>query len=164
MNIRRRYLMWIMTVMLSSAALAAPDVQLDAKHDGKGHGELRKRVGRKMQAYLTAELSSRAALNNDKTAQLQQTVAAFMERRQQARANRREQMNQLRNLVQSKATDAQLNAQLAAVANSAPPDDLGDLMAATSKYLSPHEQALVVMAIPEVLRDARQLMRQGRDD
>jgi hypothetical protein len=158
MMIRRRWLMWVMAVMLSTVAVAKPEGT-----EKEGHGELRKRIGQKMQAFISAELSSQAALDPAKTAQLQQTVATFMEQRQQSRANRREQMKQLRQLVQNNgSSDAQLLAQLQLVATSAPPDDLDDLMKATAKYLSPREQAMVVMAIPDVLRDAKQLMRKGR--
>ena len=124
---------------------------------------LRERVQSKIQSYLTVELSSRAGLDDKKSLQLGNTIKAHLERRESARGTRHEAMKKLRELVDSKASDAALKTQMAAVASAAKAEDpLDDLMAELGKFLTTQEQAKVMVAFPEVMKDAMHLIRDAR--
>ncbi len=161
-------------VIVPTVAIAgdtAADVGGKRGKRGKGMGKmdpaereaLRERVQSKIQSYLTVELSSRAGLDDKKSLQLGNVIKAHLEKREAARDSRHDAMKKLRELVDSKASDAALKAQMSAVANAAKAEDpLDDLMGELSKFLTTQEQAKVMVAFPEVMKDAMHLIRDAR--
>lgn len=130
---------------------------------GEMRPEIRERVKQKIQTYLTVELSTRLGLDQKKSLQLGQALAAHMERRQQQRQRLKAEAQKLRGLVDAKAADAQLKSQLDIVIGLAGRDDeVQRLLQETSKFLTVTEQAQLALAMPEVMRDMRHMMREGR--
>ena len=128
-------------------------------------GALRERVQQKIQTYLTVELSSRAGLDDKKSLQLGAAIKAQMERRQATREKKRAELKKLRELVDGKAADAALKAQVRTVVEQADREEqLQALLDDTSKFLTPAEQARVVLAWPEVMRETRRLIAAARRD
>lgn len=128
-------------------------------------GALRERVQQKIQTYLTVELSSRAGLDEKKSLQLGAAIKAQMQRRQAAREKKRAEMQKLRELLDSKAADAALRAQVKSVVDQSDREEqLQALLDETARFLTPTEQAKVVLAWPEVMRETRRLILQARRD
>jgi hypothetical protein len=126
---------------------------------------LRERVQQKIQNYLTVELASRAGLDEKKSLQLGAALKAQMERRQAAREKKRNEMKKLRELLEGKANDAALKNQIKAVVDQHDREEqLMALLDDTAKFLTPAEQAKVVVAWPEVMKDARRLIADARRD
>jgi hypothetical protein len=149
--------------------------------EGKGHGErggeragklspeerqaLRERVQQKIQTYLTVELSARAGLDEKKSLQLGAALKSQMQRRQALRERKQAEMKKLRELVEGAAGDAALRAQVKAVVDHADREEqLQALLEDTAKFLTPLEQAKVVVAWPEVMKEARRLIAAARRD
>ena len=143
------------------------------RHGGEGRkgggmseeqrGALRERVQQKIQTYLTVELSSRAGLDEKKSLQLGTAIKAQMERRQATREKKHAELQKLRDLVQQKAADAALKAQVKAVVDQSDREEqLQALLDDTAKFLTPLEQAKIVVAWPDVMKDARRLIAQAR--
>jgi hypothetical protein len=125
--------------------------------------ELRERVKGKIQTYLTVELSSRAGLDEKKTLQLGSAIKAHLERKEATRNTRRDAFAKLRELVDSKAADAALKAQMKTVVDAHSKGEAMDsLLDETAKFLTPTEQAKVVVAFPDVMKDAMKLVREAR--
>lgn len=136
----------------------------DAMSDEE-RGALRERVQQKIQSYLTVELASRAGLNEEKTLQLGAAIKAQMQRRQATREKKRDEMKKLRELVEAKAADAALKAQVKSVVDQGDREEqLQALLDDTSKFLTPTEQAKVVLAWPEVMKETRRLIANARRD
>jgi hypothetical protein len=124
---------------------------------------LRDRVQQKIQTYLTVELSSRAGLDEKKALQLGAAIKAQQERRQATREKKHAELQKLRDLVQQKAADAALKAQVKAVVDQSDREEqLQALLDDTAKFLTPLEQAKIVVAWPDVMKDARRLIAQAR--
>jgi hypothetical protein len=125
--------------------------------------ENRARIQQKVKTYLTLELSSRLNLDDKRSLQLASAVQAHMERRRISREQARAEMDKLRSLIDKKAPDAQVKAQLDAVVKEQDRgEDLRALLADTGKFLSVQEQAKLALAAPEVLKGMRQMMREAR--
>jgi hypothetical protein len=155
-------------------APAAGPVQ-DRRHGQHGRGErlsklppeqrsaLRERVKGKIQTYLTVELSSRAGLDEKKSLQLGSAIKAHLERKEAARGGRREAVAKLRELVDGKAADAALKSQMKAVIDMHNKQEaLDTLLDETARFLTPTEQARMLVALPDVMKDAMNLMREAR--
>ena len=155
-------------------APAAGPVQ-DRRHGQHGRGErlsklppeqrsaLRERVKGKIQTYLTVELSSRAGLDEKKSLQLGSAIKAHLERKEAARGGRREAVATLRELVDGKAADAALKSQMKAVVDMHHKQEaLDTLLDETARFLTPTEQARMLVALPDVMKDAMNLMREAR--
>jgi hypothetical protein len=124
---------------------------------------LRQRVQDKIQAYLTRELSDRAGLDERKAAQLSEAIGAQLKRRHEAKERRHTAMEQLRQLVQTQASDAALRAQLGKlVDHNDREEQLHLLLEDLSTFLTPLEQAKIALAWPRVLKEARSLIVQAR--
>ncbi len=146
--------------------------RLAQKGDGKGgegklgegkRGELRERVRQKVQTYVTVELASRANLDEKKSLQLGSAIKAHMERKQQARQKKRGEMEKLRALVDSKGNDAALKAQMKTLVDAARDEDQVQLLLDdTAKFLTPTEQARVVLALPGVMKDTMKMVKEAR--
>jgi hypothetical protein len=145
------------------------------KHGAGGRGErlsklppeqrsaLRERVKGKIQTYLTVELSSRAGLDEKKSLQLGSAIKAHLERKEAARGGRREAVAKLRELVDGKAADAALKSQMKAVIDMHNKQEALDTMLdETARFLTPTEQARMLVALPDVMKDAMNLMREAR--
>jgi len=128
-------------------------------------GALRERVKAKIQTYLTVELAQRAGLDEKKSLQLGNAIKAHMERKQKAREAKKTELQKLRSLVDGKGADSAVKAQLQALLNSSDRDDqVQAFVDDTSKFLTPTEQAKLVLALPEVMKDTRQLVREARQE
>ena len=124
---------------------------------------LRERVKGKIQTYLTVELSSRAGLDEKKSLQLGSAIKAHLERKEAARGGRREAVAKLRELVDGKAADAALKSQMKAVIDMHNKQEaLDTLLDETARFLTPTEQARILVALPDVMKDAMNLMREAR--
>lgn len=152
-----------------SAAPAPPERRgdrsdrADRGDRGERRTELRARVQQKIQTYLTVELSSRAGLDEKKSVQLSAAIKAHMERKQKARESKKAEFDKLRTLVDSKGSDAALKAQIKAVVDQVPQEEqLQQLLDDTAKFLTPTEQAKVVLALPEVMKDTMRMIREAR--
>ncbi len=130
---------------------------------GERRGELRARVQQKIQTFLTVELSSRAGLDEKKSLQLSTALKAHMERKQQARQGKKAELDKLRDLVESKGSDAALKAQIKVVADQSQQEEqVQQLLDDTAKFLTPTEQAKVMLALPEVMKDTMRMIREAR--
>lgn len=124
---------------------------------------LRDRVKQKIQTYLTVELSSRAGLDDKKALQLGSAIKGHLEKREVARKTRHEAFVKLKELVDQKANDAALKAQMKTVLDSHGREQgMDDLAVELGKFLTPTEQAKVMVAFPEVMKDAMRLIREAR--
>lgn len=134
-----------------------------AKLPPEERAALRERVKQKIQTYLTVELSSRAGLDDKKSLQLGNTIKAHLEKREGARKTRHEAFTKLKDLVEQKANDATLKAQMKAVLDShGKEQSMDDFAVELGKFLTPTEQAKVMVAFPEVMKDAMGLIREAR--
>jgi Glu-tRNA(Gln) amidotransferase subunit E-like FAD-binding protein len=156
--------MWMMAMILTmttaSVAVASPNQRHQAGE--RGSPEVRGRVQAKIIAFITSELSTKANLDAAKTAQLQQVVEEFVQHRQSSRTARKQEMQALRELVKSSANDAALRAQMQKVAQTAVRDELDAVLTSTEKFLTAREQAALMLAVPEVMKDMRGMLREGR--
>jgi len=131
--------------------------------DDGAREELRARVQQKIQTYLTVELSSRAGLDEKKSLQLGAAIKSHLERRTQTRKKKHEEMQKLRALVDGKGADAALKAQIKAVVDEGDrAEQLQALLDETARFLTPTEQAKIVLAFPEVMKDTHRLIRDAR--
>lgn len=152
--------------------LAQKDGPRGERGEGRGAGgdragrraEIRERVQGKIQSYLTVELASRAGLDQSKSVQLGTAIKAQMERKQKAHQARKAQVQKLRDLLDSKSPDAAVKAQLKLVMDAGPQGDRQALLDDTARFLTATEQAKVMLALPEVMKDARRLVREARGE
>jgi hypothetical protein len=120
-------------------------------------------VQRKVQTYVTVELSSALGLDQKRALQLSDVVKAHMERRQQARKDVRAEYDKLEQLVAQSADDKALAAQIKLVTEKAAKvDQHGQLLADAAKFLSVKEQAKLVLAVPRVMKDIGKMMKHGK--
>jgi len=124
---------------------------------------LRERVKQKIQTYLTVELSSSAGLDEKKSLQLGAAIKGHLEKREAARKTRHDAFVKLKELVDQKANDAALKAQMKTVLDSHGREQaMDDIAVELGKFLTPTEQAKVMVAFPEVMKDAMRLIREAR--
>lgn len=122
-------------------------------------------VRRKMETYLTVELSSQLGLDEKKALQLAEVIKRQGDKKETAHEQMRAEMQALRDLVEKKASDAALKAQMKKVADVRKArEDLDGLLADTAKFLTPTEQAKLMLAFPRVMKDMRHMMRAARRD
>lgn len=165
----RRPLAMIAAVLaLSAPTLAEPPAHRRGPGAGAGLGDteranLRGRLQQKIQTYLTVELSSRASLDEKKSLQLAAALKTHLERMEKRRNEHRASLGALQKLVDQKADDAALRAQLKVLlAQGGKGTDLQALLDDTSKFLTVTEQAKVTLAMRGVLQDVRRMIRQAR--
>ncbi len=173
MQISRAFAFALAVAVVPTAAAAA-DLPPAGLHDKKlkhrlgklspeQRGALRARVQDKLATYLVVELSQRAGLDEKKGVQLSAAVKAHLARVEAARATKHQARETLKQLVDSKATDAALQAQIKAVLGAADRDEQqGEFIADLGRFLSATEQAKIVVALPEVMKDAMHLVREAR--
>lgn len=127
--------------------------------------QLEEAVGRKMDTFITVEVSSQLGLSDEKALKLSRLLRERRETKRAARKQARQEYKALQELLDSGASDGALKAQTrkvidAAQAAEAPPD----LLAATSGFMSPKEQARLVLVLPHLRREMRHMMRRARQD
>ena len=126
---------------------------------------LRARVQEKIQTYLVVELSSKAGLDDKKSLQLGTAMKAHLERTDAARDDKHQALEVLKGLIDQKAADAALTTQIKAVMSMSDREEQQQqLLANVAKFLTPTEQAKIVVALPEVMKDAMRLVRDARKD
>lgn len=159
-------------VAIAADAPNATDAR-DHKHDKRKarfarmspeqRAALHARVQDKLATYVVVELTSKAGLDEKKSVQLSSAVKAHLERMHASRTEKREAVENLRNLIDSKANDAALNAQIAVVSAAGNREDQHEqLLTDLSRFLTATERAKIVVALPEVMRDAMKLVREAR--
>ncbi len=159
-----------------AASANKPAHKLAGEHGGKHHkrgghfadltpeqrAELKARVQTKMQTYVATELSTRIGLDAQKSAKLHEALKAHGERRHKAKSERRAAMEKLRSMADHQAPDAELKAQLKQAVEQDREEALQALLDDTSKCLTPTEQAKLVTAFPEVMKEARTLVKKAK--
>lgn len=126
---------------------------------------LQAEVERKIDTFLTVELSTRLGLTDEKALKLSRLLKARREQRQQDRKTTRQEYKKLQELVDAGASDAQLKAQTATVvAAHRKSRDNEDLLGETAKFLTPREQALLVLAFPHLQQETQRMLKQARRD
>lgn len=153
-------------IVITLAALLAFPASAGDRPDGRGkHEELRTRVQEKVGAWLTTEISTRLGLDATKSAKLSESIRAHIERKQERGQKLRAEMQKLRSLVDAKAADAQVKAQLDVVIGaSSRDDDVHELLRDTARFMTVQEQARLALAMPEIMQEMRKVMREARRD
>lgn len=120
-------------------------------------------VQRKMHTYVTVELSSRLGLDDKTALQLADIIRAHREQQHAAHEKVRAESDALEKLLKEGANEAALKKQTAVVlAAAAARPHLEDLVRASAKILTTEQQAKLVLAFPDVMRDVRRMMRKAR--
>lgn len=157
-----------------AALLSATSALADRRHGPGGPGgregpfaerreEMRERVEQKIKTYLTVELSTRLALDQKRALQLGDAVQRHMARKHERREKTRVEVEKLRDLVEKKAPDAQVKAQLDTVVGLAgKDDDLHAFLGDVGKFLNVTEQAKLALAMPDIMRDVQRMVRDVR--
>ena len=124
---------------------------------------MRARVEQKIKTYLTVELASRLNLDQKRALQLGDAVQRHMDRQHQRRERMHSEADKLRQLVEKKAPDAQVKAQLDTVVGLAgKDDDLHAFLGDAGKFLNVTEQAKLALSMPDIMRDVHRLVRDAR--
>ena len=127
--------------------------------------ELRARVQQKTRTYLSVELSTRAGLDDVKTKKLAEVIGAHLQKKAEHRKKMKEETNKLRELVEQKASDAQIKAQLGTWSSTKRnAQNIDDFLEQTAAFLTPTEQAKVALALPDAMRGMRDILRDDDDD
>lgn len=137
------------------------------KRHGRLSPEQRRRledeVQRKVHTYVTVELSSRLGLDDETALQLADIIRAHREQQHEAHKKVRAESETLERLLREGASEAALKKQTAVVlAAAAARPHLDDLVKASAKLLTTKQQAQLVLAFPDVMRDVRRMMRKAR--
>lgn len=149
---------------------AAPPSDVDRGkpvRDGRDaeRGALREKIQQKVQTWLTVELSSRVGLDEKKSLRLSEAIKTHMAQRRTQREKLKAEADKLRTLVDSKAPDAQVRAQLDAVLGLAGRDEeVERFVKETGAFLSATEQAKLALAMPEVMRELKKMVREARGE
>jgi hypothetical protein len=122
----------------------------------------KREIAQKVDTLLVVELSTRLKLSDDKTLKLKSALQQNRDAREARRATIEGERTNLRALVDKSASDGELLAQskkLAALIN-----DKGDvdLFEQTAKFLTPKEQAQLMLTLPELRQEVRGLAREAR--
>lgn len=133
-------------------------------HPERGNrDQLRGRVQEKIGTWLTTEITTRVGLDATKSAKMSAAIKDHMARKQERMKRLREEMQKLRSLVDSKATDAQTKTQLDTVIGlSSRDDDMHEMIRETAKFMTVQEQAKLALAMPEIMKDMRQMMKDAK--
>lgn len=124
---------------------------------------MRSRVQEKIGAWLTTEISTRVGLDAIKSAKMSDAIKAHMQRKQARMKRLRDEMHKLRDMVDAKANDAQVKAQLDTVVGlSSRDDDMHEMIRETAKFMTVQEQARLALAMPEIMKDMRGMMRDAK--
>ncbi|OGQ18193.1 MAG: hypothetical protein A2138_15225 [Deltaproteobacteria bacterium RBG_16_71_12] len=95
--------------------------------------------------------------------QLGDAVQRHMDRQHQRRERMHSEADKLRQLVEKKAPDAQVKAQLDTVVGLAgKDDDLHAFLGDAGKFLNVTEQAKLALSMPDIMRDVHRLVRDAR--
>lgn len=160
-----------LTLASADVAHAAPK---DGAGDAKGHKDHKKlspeerekkhaEIQRKIKVYILAELSSRLNLDDRKTNLLSDVINKQTQERDANHKAMREEMKNLRGLLDKNADDAQLRASIQKLASLRDKSDhIASFVQDTSSFLSTKEQAQLVVALPEVMRDLKKMKRGHR--
>ena len=125
--------------------------------------EMRARVEQKIKTFITVELASRLALDQKRALQVGDAVQRHMERMHGRRERMRTEADKLRDLVEKKAPDAAVKAQLDTVVGLVgKDDDLHAFLADTAKFLNVTEQAKLALSMPEIMHDVQRLVKDAR--
>ena len=141
-----------LVVVALAALLAVPALAGDQTEARQGaREEFRGRVQAKIGAWLTTEITTRVGLDSAKSKQLADAIGAHMQRKMQRGKQLKSEMQKLRALVDGKAADAQVKAQLDVVVGaSSRDDDVHELLRDTARFMSVQEQARLALAMPEI--------------
>lgn len=166
---RRSVLVLAVAALLSSVPAAAQDGFPFDRGAGRPKGarlspeereRVRAEVQRKVKTYVAVELSSRLGLDEKKAMRLSEAVGAHMERKAAARKALRQEHEKLRQLVEQGADDKALSAQIQSVSRRAAAMDVHDeLLADCATFLTVKEQAKLVLAVPDVMREVGRMAR-----
>ncbi len=130
---------------------------------GAAREQLRGRVQEKIGTWLTTEISTRVGLDATKSAKMSEAIKQHMTRKQERMKLLRDEMQKLRSLVDAKANDAQTKAQLDTVIGlSSRDDDMHEMIRETAKFMTVQEQAKLALAMPEIMKDMRQMMKDAK--
>lgn len=167
MNIPRSVSPFTASLALAATfTLAAPVAAGDHARGGpraEMRERARERVGAKMATYLAQELATRAGLDANKREQLGKVVQTQIERRQAQRQELKQETRKLKQLLEDKASDAVVKAQLDKVMALTDRDErMRGFVDDTAAFLTPREQAQVAVAFPRVMREARRMMHEAR--
>lgn len=162
-----------LTFAAADVAHAAPKDGVGEK-SGKGHKNHKKlspeerekkhaEIQRKVKVYILAELSSRLNLDDRKTNLLSDVIDKQMQERDANHKAMREEMKNLRGLVEKNADDAQLRTSIQKLASLRDNSDhIASFVQDTTSFLTTKEQAQLVVALPEVMRDLKKMKRGHR--
>lgn len=124
---------------------------------------LKEEVHRKMSSFVTAELAARLELDQDKSARLASALREHHEKREEKHAQLKTEMKALRDLLKNDGADQALRAQTARVrALRQDRDHSEEFFVATAQFLSAKEQAKLVLVMPKVMREVKQMLRDAR--
>jgi hypothetical protein len=124
---------------------------------------MRDRIKEKIHTYLTVELSNRAGLDDKKSLRLGAVIKEHLKKKEGARTSRHQAREKLRELVEQKASDAALQAQIQATIDTLGQERaIDDVLKELATFLTPTEQAKVLLAFPEVVTDAKRLIKDAR--
>jgi hypothetical protein len=154
------------SLALPAFAAAPPPVtaaaQTESKHDEKRE-VMRAQVQEKVKGYMLTTLTQKLGLDATKASKLSASLDAQQAKKRARSQTVKTEMRKLNDLVQAKAPDAQLKAQLDVVQGAASrDDDTQAFLADTSRYLSPSEQAKLAIAMPSMHKDIKKMMHEAR--
>ena len=137
--------------------------QKHARLSEKERKELREEVKRKVQTYVTVELSSLLGLDDATTLKLSAVIKEQMSAREQAQQALKAEAKKLQELLDANAPDKKIRAQTQVVMEKAKArKDPAALFEKTARFLSTKQQAKLVLAYPKLTREVRQLMQKQR--
>lgn len=127
--------------------------------------QLEDKVGRKMDTFITVELSSQLGLSDDKALKLARLLKQERQRKYTTRVKARQEYKALQELLDQGGDDRALKAQTRKVVEAAQVADAPpDLLAMTAGFLNAKEQARLVLVMPHVRREMRHLMKRARKE
>lgn len=123
----------------------------------------RAELEQKVDTYITVELASQIGLSNDKALKLADALKARRASRKTRREATMAEYQKLKELVDKGAPEKDIKAQTARTVEAGRAmRDEDDVLDDTAKFLTPMEQAKLVLAFPHVRREMKQLMKDGR--
>jgi hypothetical protein len=159
------------TILFLALSLSVPMVAhagdgkgLDGKGDRSGvRDQLRGRVQEKIGTWLTTEITTRVGLDAAKSAKMATAIKDHMARKHERMSRLRDEMQKLRSMVDAKSSDAQVKTQLDTVIGlSSRDDDMHEMIRETAKFMTVQEQARLALAMPDIMKDMRQMMKEAK--